>query len=114
MKDCVFCRIIEGSIPSQRLYEDDEIIAIQDANPQAPIHCLIIPKQHLPTALDFQSSHREMIGNIYLVAKKLAEENEVAEQGYRVVLNCNRDAGQTVFHVHFHFLAGRILGWPPG
>lgn len=114
MRECIFCRIIEGNLPASRVYEDEALIAIQDLHPQAPTHLLIIPRQHLATAQDFDSGHRQLIGGVFLVAKQLAAERGVAEQGYRVVLNCNRAGGQTVFHVHFHLLAGRPMRWPPG
>jgi histidine triad (HIT) family protein len=114
MDECLFCRIIEGAVPATRVYEDEEILAFEDVNPQAPTHVLIIPKLHLATALDIEAGHSELIGRAFIVAKQIARERGVADEGYRVVLNCNRGAGQTVFHVHFHLLAGRPLGWPPG
>ena len=114
MSDCLFCRIISGAIPAPKVYEDDLVIAIQDISPKAPHHLLLIPRKHIVNCLDIATEDRELIGHIHMVAAKLAEERGVAESGFRVVTNTNADAGQSVFHIHFHFLAGRQLQWPPG
>ena len=114
MSDCLFCRIIAGAIPVQPVYEDDLVVAIQDISPQAPHHLLIIPKKHIATCLDIGEEDRELIGHVHRVAAQLARERGVADAGFRIVTNTNADAGQSVFHIHFHFLAGRHLQWPPG
>jgi histidine triad (HIT) family protein len=112
MSDCLFCKIARGEIPAEKVYDDGEMFAIKDINPQAPLHLLLIPHRHAETILDGGIS--AIAARAFDVAAALARENGVAERGYRVVANCNRDAGQTVFHVHFHLLAGRLFGWPPG
>jgi len=111
---CIFCRIVNKELPAKIVYEDDKVLAFHDINPQAPYHILVIPKKHISTLLELTEEDKDLIGHIYLVMNKLAQELGVAERGYRVVVNCNREAGQTVFHVHFHFLAGREMHWPPG
>ncbi|MEK7274664.1 MAG: histidine triad nucleotide-binding protein [Candidatus Desantisbacteria bacterium] len=114
MSDCIFCSIINKQIPAAFLYEDEDIAAFSDTNPQAPVHILIVPKKHIPTVIDIEENSVDLIGKIYLVAKKLAFEQGISEQGFRVVVNCNHDAGQEVFHIHFHLLGGRKMTWPPG
>jgi histidine triad (HIT) family protein len=114
MADCLFCKISRNEIPAEKVYEDGELFAIKDINPCAPTHLLIIPHRHVETLLDFAGTDRELIGDVHLLASDLAREYGFATDGYRVVANCNRDGGQTVFHVHFHLLAGRPLAWPPG
>ena len=111
---CIFCRIVNKEIPAKIVYEDDKVLAFHDINPQAPYHILVIPKKHISTLLELTEEDKDLIGHIYLVMNKLARELGVAERGYRVVVNCNEEAGQPVFHVHFHFLAGREMQWPPG
>lgn len=111
---CIFCRIGNKEIPAKIVYEDDKVLAFHDINPQAPYHILVIPKKHISTLLELTEEDKDLIGHIFLVMNKLARELGVAESGYRVVVNCNEEAGQTVFHVHFHFLAGREMQWPPG
>lgn len=105
--DCLFCKIVAGEIPSDRLYEDDEILAFRDISPQAPFHGLLIPKIHFATLNDLRPEYAEMAGRLFLVAKALAEEHDLP--AYRVVVNTNAEAGQTVFHVHMHLLAGRPM-----
>jgi histidine triad (HIT) family protein len=112
MSDCLFCKIARGEIPTEKVHDDGEVFAIKDINPQAPLHLLLIPHRHVETILDPGVS--AFAGRAYQIAADLARRHGVAEAGYRVVANCNRDAGQTVFHVHFHLLGGRKLGWPPG
>ncbi len=114
MNDCVFCKIIDGEIPSERVYEDDDVFAFKDLNVQAPLHILIIPKRHIATINDLDTSNADSIGKLYVAAKKIAAEEGYADKGYRVVMNCGEAAGQTVFHLHLHLLAGRPLSWPPG
>ncbi|MFN3406987.1 MAG: histidine triad nucleotide-binding protein [Caldimicrobium sp.] len=111
---CIFCKIVNKEIPAKIVYEDEKVLAFHDINPQAPYHILIIPKKHISTLLEIQEEDKELIGHIYLIIKKIAEELGFAERGYRVVVNCKEEAGQTVFHVHFHVLAGRPMDWPPG
>ncbi len=114
MNDCIFCKIAAGDIPADILYDDGEVLAFRDINPEAPVHFLLIPRRHIPTLNDLREADAALIGRLYLAGKQLAAELDVAESGYRTVINCNRDAGQLVFHVHMHLLAGRELGWPPG
>jgi len=112
--DCLFCKIINGDIPADIVYQDDDVLGFKDVNPQAPIHILFIPKKHIATVNDLDATNAELIGKLYLAAKKVAADNGFADEGYRLVMNCNEGAGQTVFHIHLHVLAGRSLGWPPG
>jgi histidine triad (HIT) family protein len=114
MDNCIFCSIIEGKIPSQKVYEDEHVFAFKDINPEAPVHVLIIPKMHIGSINELEDENLFVIGHIYGAAKRIAKELGVAETGYRVVANCGKDAGQTVFHIHFHLLGGRSLNWPPG
>ena len=111
---CLFCRIIQDKITSKRIYEDESILAFEDVSPQAPVHILIIPKKHIPTSLDIEEKDHELIGRMFQVANKIAIDRGVAERGFRIVMNCNSEAGQTVFHIHLHLLAGRAMNWPPG
>lgn len=111
---CLFCQIAEKKIPAKIAYEDEQVIAFHDVAPQAPIHILIIPKQHIATVNDFTHNKKDLLGHMILTAKNLAEEMGVADDGYRLNLNCNQNGGQTVFHTHLHFLAGRSFSWPPG
>lgn len=112
--NCIFCKIINGEIPAKIIHQDEKVIAFVDISPQAPIHLLIVPKKHIPTVLDLEDVDKELVGHIYLVAKELAVKNHIAVSGFRLVTNCNKDAGQEVFHIHFHLLGGRKMGWPPG
>ena len=114
MTDCLFCKIINRQIPAQLVFEDDRMVAIQDINPQAPLHLLIIPKTHIATLNDLDSAHDALIGEMARRAAALARERGFADRGFRTVFNTNREAGQTVFHIHLHLLAGRGLEWPPG
>jgi histidine triad (HIT) family protein len=112
--DCLFCKIIQGEIPCEKVYEDNKILAFNDINPQAPTHILIIPRKHIATLLDITPDDRELIGDIFLVANQLAREKGYDQVGYRTVFNCLKDAGQAVYHIHLHLLGGRKFGWPPG
>ncbi len=114
MNDCLFCKIRDGEIPATTIYEDDDVLAFEDVNPQAPTHVLIIPKKHISTVNDLQDDDAALVGRLYLAAKKITADTGVAEDGYRLVMNCNEKAGQTVFHLHLHVLAGRNMTWPPG
>lgn len=111
--DCLFCKIIAGEIPSQKVYEDEKVLAFKDIEPQAPFHILIIPKEHIVSAAAIDESNSGIVAYIFEIAAKLAKEHKL-EGGYRLVTNSGSDAGQTVGHLHFHMLAGRLLGWPPG
>ena len=112
--DCIFCKIVNKDIPASIIYENEQVLAFDDINAQAPIHKLIIPKQHIATTNDLSSEQAPLIGQMILAGKELAAELELDEKGYRLVLNCNADGGQTVFHIHLHLLGGRKLTWPPG
>ena len=109
---CLFCRIARKEIPATIVAENDSMVAFRDINPQAPVHILVIPREHVPSLN--QTSDAAMIGKLSLFAAELAKREGIAESGYRTLINTNRDAGQTVFHVHLHLLGGRSLGWPPG
>jgi histidine triad (HIT) family protein len=112
--DCLFCKIGAGDIPADIVYETDEVVAFRDINPQAPTHALIIPKRHIASINELQDGDAEIVGKLFLAAKDIARDEGFAEPGYRVVMNCNAAAGQTVFHIHLHLLGGRDLSWPPG
>jgi len=114
MNDCLFCKIIAGAIPGHLVHEDKDLVAFKDINPQAPLHLLIVPRHHIATLNDLGPGNDDLIGTMVRRAAALAKRHGYSERGYRTVLNCNRDAGQTVFHIHLHLLAGRSLGWPPG
>lgn len=114
ISDCLFCKIIKGDISSNKVFEDGQMIAIEDIDPQAPTHLLIIPKKHIAKALELTSEDRQLIGDIFLRCNKLAEEREIDQSGFRIVNNCQEGAGQSVFHLHFHLLGGRKMTWPPG
>ncbi len=113
MEDCLFCKIANGEIDTEFLYEDDEIVAFKDIHPTAPVHVLILPKVHIASADDIDEENAHLIGKIFLVAKKLAKEMGL-ENGYRIVNNCKADGGQSIDHIHFHLLGGRPMLWPAG
>lgn len=110
MEDCTFCKIIKGEIPSEKVYEDEEVIAFKDIQPAAPIHILVIPKKHIETLLDVKEEDSHLIAHIYQVINRIAKDMEIDKEGFRVIANCGRDSGQEVMHIHFHLLAGRKLG----
>ena len=112
--DCLFCKIVAGDIPAEIIYESESAIAFRDINPKAPTHVLIIPRQHIATINDLDEGNESTVGHLYMAAKAIAAAEGLADDGYRVVMNCNEAAGQTVFHIHLHLLGGRTLGWPPG
>lgn len=114
MSDDLFLKIISREIPADIVYENDDVLAFRDVNPQAPLHVLVIPKIRIPTINDMQEDNAELFGKLFLAARDIAKAHGVDEEGYRVVMNCNSGAGQTVFHVHLHLLGGRNLTWPPG
>ena len=111
---CIFCRIVAGEIPSTAVYRDDRVYAFRDLNPQAPDHVLVVPRRHISTLNDLTDADDGLVGELVRRAGVIAGELGYAERGYRTVINCNAEAGQTVFHLHLHLLAGRRLGWPPG
>lgn len=113
MSETIFTKIINREIPADIVYEDDQCLAFRDINPQAPVHVLIIPRKAIPTINDVTEEDAPLVGHLFVVAGKLAREMGVADDGYRVVMNCNAMAGQTVYHLHLHMLAGKTLGWPP-
>ena len=113
-RDCLFCRIVAGEIPATLVHRDETLVAFTDINPQAPLHVLIVPTRHIATLNDLGPADDALVGTMFRRAAALARERGYAERGYRTVFNCNREAGQTVFHIHLHLLAGRGLGWPPG
>ena len=112
--DCLFCKILRGEIPADYVFESEHVVAFRDINPQASTHVLIIPRQHIATINDISEQDVEVVGNLFLAAKQIAAQEGLADAGYRVVMNCNEAAGQTVFHLHLHLLGGRRLSWPPG
>ena len=114
MSDDLFLKIVAREIPADVVYENDDVMAFRDLNPQAPFHVLIIPKIRVRTINDMEDEHSDLFGKLFLAARDIASAEGFAEDGYRVVMNCNAGAGQTVFHVHLHMLAGRAMGWPPG
>lgn len=113
MTDCLFCRMASGEIKPELVYEDAEIMAFRDINPQAPVHCLVIPRRHITSIDTLQASDAELIGRMFLVARRVAAEQGLTA-GYRAVINCGEEGGQTVFHLHLHVLGGRRMTWPPG
>lgn len=112
--DCLFCKIVAGEIPADIVYESDGAVAFRDINPQAPTHVLVIPRQHIATINDISVDDETLVGSLYTAAREIATAEGIADDGYRVVMNCNEGAGQSVFHIHLHLLGGRGLGWPPG
>ena len=114
MTDCLFCKMASGDIKPDIVFENDDVLAFRDINPQAPTHVLIIPKKHIASINDIQAEEEVLVGKLYTTAQTIAKQEGFAEGGYRVVMNCGEDAGQTVFHIHLHLLGGRQLSWPPG
>jgi len=114
MNDCLFCKIVKREVPASIVYEDDRVLAFNDINPQAPTHILVIPKQHVATLNDLSPDHDAMIGELVRRAAAIAKDRGLSAGGFRTVFNTNREAGQTVFHVHLHLIGGRRLTWPPG
>lgn len=114
MPDCLFCKIIKREIPSSIVYEDDHVLAFNDINPQAPMHVLVIPKRHIASLNELAPGDDAIVGEVVRRAATIASERSIAAGGYRAVFNTNRDAGQTVFHIHLHLLGGRPMSWPPG
>ncbi|MFQ5842833.1 MAG: histidine triad nucleotide-binding protein [Thermodesulfobacteriota bacterium] len=114
MNNCLFCGIIKGDIKGDIVYQDSSVVAFRDINPKAPVHLLIVPRKHISTLLDVGQGDKELIGDIIDVAAKLARDQGISKDGFRVVVNCGPGAGQSVFHIHFHLLGGRSFTWPPG
>jgi histidine triad (HIT) family protein len=114
MTECLFCKIIEGEIPSTTLYADDDVIAVEDINPQAPTHILVLPRKHIPTTTDIGEEDHELMGRCLAASNLIAKEKGIDQSGFRIVLNSGADAGQSVSHIHFHVLGGRPMRWPPG
>ncbi len=114
MAECIFCQIVRGAIPTAKLYEDDQVIAFDDINPQARVHILVIPKRHVVSLDDTQDSDSTLLGQLMVVCARMARERAIVKSGYRVVANTGRGAGQSVFHLHLHVLGGRSFEWPPG
>ena len=110
MEDCVFCKIINGEIPSEKVYEDNKVLAFKDINPAAPIHVLVIPKEHVQNVLEITLENKEMISDIFLAINKIAKQLGIEDDGFRIINNCGKDAGQEVMHLHFHLLAGGKMG----
>jgi histidine triad (HIT) family protein len=113
-QNCIFCRIIDKKIPAKIIYEDDYAVAFEDVNPQAPVHTLIVPRKHVADIHSITVADREIVGHLFFVARSIASQKGLDQGGYRMVINNGRDAGQTVFHIHLHLLAGRRFSWPPG
>lgn len=114
VSDCLFCKIRDGQIQAKKVYEDDQCFAIRDLNPQAPTHVLVLPKRHIATLNDLTPDDEPLVGHMFVAAKQIARHEGIADRGYRAVFNVNREAGQSVFHIHLHVLGGRALAWPPG
>ena len=113
-KDCLFCKIVDGDLPADIVYENDMLVAFRDINAKAPTHILLIPRRHIATMNDLQNGDESLAGELFLTAAKIAADEGLADDGYRVVMNCNEAAGQSVFHIHLHLMGGRPMGWPPG
>ena len=114
MSDCLFCKIATGEIPSDKVFEDDLLVGFRDIQPQAPTHIVIIPKKHIETTNDYTEDDSELLSRMLLTCQQLAKDEGLSENGYRIVMNCNKDGGQSVFHLHVHVLGGRRMSWPPG
>jgi len=114
MADCLFCKIVNREIPASIVYEDDRVLALTDINPQAPTHVLVVPKRHIASLNDLSADDDRIVGEVVRRAAAIAKERGISAGGFRTVFNTNRDAGQTVFHVHLHLLGGRNMSWPPG
>ena len=113
-KDCLFCKIVDGDVPAEIVYENDALVAFRDIAPKAPTHILLIPRRHIATMNDLQDGDTSLAGELFVTAAKIAADEGLADDGYRAVMNCNEAAGQSVFHIHLHLLGGRRMSWPPG
>ncbi|TAN39238.1 MAG: histidine triad nucleotide-binding protein [Nitrospirae bacterium] len=114
MENCLFCRIIQKKIPARLVHEDETVVAFEDINPQAPVHILVIPRKHIATSLEISPEDNPLIGHMVRVAADIARARGIADRGFRLVMNTNPEAGQTVYHIHLHILGGRPMHWPPG
>jgi histidine triad (HIT) family protein len=114
MEDCIFCKIAQGTIPAKVAYQDDDLVCFHDLDPKAPTHVLAIPRKHIATLNEIRPEDEALLGRIWLAIPRIAESLGIGPKGYRVVVNCLAPAGQSVFHLHFHILGGRVMGWPPG
>ncbi|MCU7918301.1 MAG: histidine triad nucleotide-binding protein [Candidatus Thiodiazotropha sp. (ex Dulcina madagascariensis)] len=114
MSDCLFCKFVNGEIQPDKVYEDEDVLAFRDIDPQAPTHVLIVPKRHISSLNDLTADDTEIMGKLYQTARKVAQAEGIDGPGYRTVINCNELAGQSVFHIHLHLLGGRPMRWPPG
>jgi histidine triad (HIT) family protein len=114
LSGCLFCGIVEGKIKGEIVYRDDSVVAFKDVNPKAPVHLLIVPRKHIETLLDLEQGDKGLMGEIFYVANRLAKDQGLSKNGFRIVVNCGPGAGQSVFHLHFHLMGGRRLTWPPG
>ena len=114
MNECLFCKMVSGDIPCEKVYENELILSFRDIDPKAPTHILIIPKKHIETLNEINENDQNLLGELLLTAKKIAKDEGIDASGYRTVFNCNADGGQTVFHIHMHLLGGRLMAWPPG
>ena len=114
MCECIFCKIVSGEIPCSKIYEDDSVLCFNDINPEAPCHVIIIPKKHIRSLNELDADDADLIGHIFMVAKEVAKKLNIEKDGYRIVNNCGINGGQSVNHMHFHLLGGRMMKWPPG
>ena len=114
MMDCIFCRIVTGEVPADIVYQDNSVTAFRDISPQAPVHILIVPNQHLVSIGDIRPEHNDLLGRMFAIANQLADQEGIAETGYRLVTNRGEQSGQSVYHLHLHLLGGRWMRWPPG
>ncbi len=114
MSDCMFCRIVDGSVASKSVYQDDQAVAFEDLNPKAPVHVLVIPRRHIASVGGVGAADEGLLGHLMRVGVKVAEDKGLMQSGYRILTNVGPDAGQSVFHLHLHVLGGRQMGWPPG
>ena len=112
--ECIFCKIAQEETPANIIYKDEHVVAFEDVNPQAPVHILVVPRKHISTSLDITDEDTLVMGYLFQVANTIAQQKGISDRGFRMVMNCNHEAGQTVFHVHLHVLGGRIMAWPPG
>lgn len=111
---CLFCEIVEKKRPARVLFDDEHAVAFEDINPQAPVHVLVVPKKHIATSLEVSPEDNWLVGHLFQIANAIAKEKGIANRGFRLVMNCNAESGQTVFHIHLHVLGGRMMRWPPG
>jgi len=114
MENCIFCKIVKKEIPAKIVLDNDRMLGFEDVNPQAPLHILLIPKEHFPSLNEIPEEKKDILGELLLMARQIAKEKGISERGYRIVLNTAKESGQAVFHIHFHLLGGRQMNWPPG